>query len=312
MNETEKFHHVQEESNLLPKVERLEKLYTATGEAKLDMSSECLQYANYAENYCSRTDPIYKRIRKLTKLLMNNMKQSANIVLEMSKWFNELEQVSHNFNSKMIVESIQNKNEDLYLSTTKMMEDWSNQLKDQANNIYKNFVCFYKYSSLENEVYREMNKDRARFEAECRHQARELELKKERLFVAKDMTKWEINEDEARLIPRSQLLEDRVAAYRVMLDNETKQMRYQNNMLAYLNSNTCAEMLRGLTARTSLYRKSFQDFILKQTEHMSKLQGKWTEIMGQSTRKQDALLGQSIKNEIKKDPNFGEKSTKIK
>jgi len=64
-----------------------------------------------------------------------------------------------------------------------------------------------------------MNKDRARFEAECRHQARELELKKERLFVAKDMTKWEINEDEARLIPRSQLLEDRVAAYRVMLDN---------------------------------------------------------------------------------------------
>jgi len=34
--------------------------------------------------------------------------------------------------------------------------------------------------------------------------------------------------------------------------------------------------------------------------------------MGQSTRKQDTLLGQSIKNEIKKDPNFGEKSTKIK
>jgi len=64
-----------------------------------------------------------------------------------------------------------------------------------------------------------MNKDRIKFESECRNAARELELKKERLFVAKDMSRWEINQDEARLIPRSQLLEDKVLAFKVMLDN---------------------------------------------------------------------------------------------
>jgi len=64
-----------------------------------------------------------------------------------------------------------------------------------------------------------MNKDRIKFETECRNAARELELKKERLFVAKDMSRWEINQDEARLIPRSQLLEDKVLAFKVMLDN---------------------------------------------------------------------------------------------
>jgi len=89
------------------------------------IAQELIQFIKgLMEIFASKINFLY-RIRKLTKLLMNNMKQSANIVLEMSKWFNELEQVSHNFNSKMIVESIQNKNEDLYLSTTKMMEDWS-------------------------------------------------------------------------------------------------------------------------------------------------------------------------------------------
>ena len=98
------------------------------------------------------------------------MKQSANIVLEMSKWFQELENLSNNFNSTLVVQPTRsNKYEDLYISMTKMMEDWSkillkvllrskgSQLKEQANNIHRNFVCFYKYSSLENEVYQEAN-----------------------------------------------------------------------------------------------------------------------------------------------------------
>jgi len=42
-------------------------------------------------------------------------------------------------------------------------------------------------------------------------------------------------------------------------------------MLAYLNANTYTEMIRGLSSRTLLYKKTFQDFIMKQTEHMSKV-----------------------------------------
>jgi len=54
------------------------------------------------------------------------MKQSANIVLEMSKWFQELENLSNNFNSTLVVQPTRtNKYEDLYISMTKMMEDWS-------------------------------------------------------------------------------------------------------------------------------------------------------------------------------------------
>ena len=49
---------------------------------------------------------------------------------------------------------------------------------------------------------------------------------------------------------------------------ETKQVKYQNNMQAYLNATTHSEIIRGLDARAALYRKNFKEFVVKQVEYM--------------------------------------------
>lgn len=65
-------------------------------------------------------------IRKLTKLLITNIKHSANIVTEMGDWFKDLQELSHDFNSKLLVKQSQSlKFEDTYTALSKMVVDWS-------------------------------------------------------------------------------------------------------------------------------------------------------------------------------------------
>ena len=97
------------------------------------------------------------------------MKQSASIATEMSKWFNDLQEASKEFNSKLVVQQSL-KFEDTYGALSKMVCDWSRfevfeyfliikgeQLNRQSAIIHKNISCFYKYTTLENQVYREVN-----------------------------------------------------------------------------------------------------------------------------------------------------------
>ena len=42
-------------------------------------------------------------------------------------------------------------------------------------------------------------------------------------------------------------------------------------MLAYLNASNYLEISKGFNLRGGLYKKNFQEFIAKQTEHMTKV-----------------------------------------
>ena len=62
-----------------------------------------------------------------------------------------------------------------------------------------------------------MNQKKAQFEAESQRVTTELLAKKERLYNKSDVTTWEMDEDKARYIPRSQLLDNKEIAFEVML-----------------------------------------------------------------------------------------------
>ena len=62
-----------------------------------------------------------------------------------------------------------------------------------------------------------MNQKKAQFEAESQRVTKELLAKKERLYNKSDVTTWEMDEDKARYIPRSQLLDNKEIAFEVML-----------------------------------------------------------------------------------------------
>jgi len=63
-----------------------------------------------------------------------------------------------------------------------------------------------------------MNENKARFEAECASAVKELNAKKERLYNKADITQWQMDEERARQIPRSQLIDNKILAFELMLD----------------------------------------------------------------------------------------------
>ncbi len=62
-----------------------------------------------------------------------------------------------------------------------------------------------------------MNVARTKFQVEADLAEKELNLKKERLYNANDVSQWELDEDKARLIPRSTLIDNKTLAFEVML-----------------------------------------------------------------------------------------------
>ncbi len=64
------------------------------------------------------------RIRKFTKVFLNNMKQTSSVTMELAKCFKDLNVASNKFN-KTVPERQSIKFEDTYTSLTKIMLAWS-------------------------------------------------------------------------------------------------------------------------------------------------------------------------------------------
>ena len=158
------------------------------------------------------------------------MKQTSSVTMELAKCFKDLNVASNKFN-KTVPERQSIKFEDTYTSLTKIMLAWSKiyfqgflskqikgeQVQKQTLSIHKNLFSFYKYSALENGVFKEMNQMKNKFQAECKKLNDELTAKKDRMFETMDVADWELDEDKARSIPRTKLINDKTLAMDLML-----------------------------------------------------------------------------------------------
>jgi len=72
------------------------------------------------------------RIRKFTKVLLNNMKQTSSVTMELAKCFKDLNVASNKFN-KTVPERQSIKFEDTYTSLTKLMLAWSKFFLSSSN-----------------------------------------------------------------------------------------------------------------------------------------------------------------------------------
>ena len=62
-----------------------------------------------------------------------------------------------------------------------------------------------------------MNQMKNKFQAECKKLNDELTAKKDRMFETMDVADWELDEDKARSIPRTKLINDKTLAMDLML-----------------------------------------------------------------------------------------------
>ena len=98
------------------------------------------------------------------------MKQSVNLGQELGRCFRDLHMASNEFNKKVPARQSL-KFEEIYPSLTKTMLAWCNNffkffvilinlgedVQKQAVVFHKNLLCFFKYTSLEDDVFREVD-----------------------------------------------------------------------------------------------------------------------------------------------------------
>jgi hypothetical protein len=141
----------------------------------------------------------------------------------------------------------------------------------QIKLVRKHLVNFYKYSSLENEAFKELLKHRSNFGLNFVSKKKELIARKEKLFTGGDLSKWEILPQKLKEYSKDELLKNRVIAYDCMLPKETDQVNESRDLFAFYNNTTFAELTRGFDEKCRAYAKNFHDFAKDQGDILNEV-----------------------------------------
>jgi hypothetical protein len=145
------------EGDALRKVAKLEEVSNLAGEIPLDINANLKYYAAHAGELFNQTDPIYKKVRKLSKQLTMDLDQVSNTIFSIGECYAALYAATTNFNKNVNM----GKNpylDDVYLTLNNMMVSWGEQVLGQIKIVQKNMVYFYKYGDYENESFREVKR----------------------------------------------------------------------------------------------------------------------------------------------------------
>jgi len=270
------------EGDALRKVSRLEEVSNLAGEIPLDINANLKYYAAHAGELFNQTDPIYKKIRKLSKQLTVDLDQVSNTIFSIGECYAALYAATTNFNKNVAM----GKNpylDDIYLTLNNMMVSWGEQTLGQIKIVQKNMVYFYKYGDYENETFREIVQGRARTGLEYIQKKKELIAKKERLFLQQDLTRWELTPAAQKEHSRETLLKNKSLAFDVMLPRETHMVRELRDTFAYQNSLTYTELDKCLHEKCKEYSSNFHDLAKSQAENLTEVHVHWADLMAHFT-----------------------------
>jgi hypothetical protein len=107
-----------------------------------------------------------------------------------------------------------------------------------------------------------------------------LNPKKDKLWYAGDLTKWELSAEDRKLDPVV-LWHDKALAYNKMLPGETSAVSQLHDRFAYFNSRVKQESERVLWENSFLDITHFSDFTKKQSAHYTHLHVEWSQAFAQ-------------------------------
>jgi len=271
------YKNIKKEADKKPRYHRIKDIATLSGQVPIEINRDLKLHAQSMAEFCTQTDPIYSKIRKLGKQLIHDFTQVSNTLLSLGECYAGLYSASTNFNKT--TEAGKNLHlEDIYLTMNNIMVAWAQQTVSQNENIQKHFTHFYKYAQYENEAFKEVLEVRTKTGLDYLQRKTDLFAKKEKLFQQKDVTKWEIS-PKAKDIPKEHLFQDKKLAFDVMLYKESAALHEIRTNFGYYNAMSYSELESALREKCRQYAQNFHEFGIQQADIMNQVQTKWAEFL---------------------------------
>ena len=232
--------------------ESVDEYKTLNGEIILLYDEINESYFNNIHKYLKLQDEVFIKLNQNLKLFYKN----CSLVTEnMNEIINNLG-ILHNINSSVSMkEGITNSYEGLQ----NFFKGWKKIIGKQNNLIKDKIKSFFKYINLSNNVYKEILEKREELNNKFKSENSKLNFKKEKLYIYRDITKYEI--ESGISIDNQRLITDKKYAFSKMCTNETKNISNMYKILGYGNKVITTELKEIIKENSNKYLENFKIFI---------------------------------------------------
>jgi hypothetical protein len=215
----------------------VEDIKTLNGKIYLNTDADTNEkYYTNINNYFKLQYQLFSRLNYNLKNFYLNINAASKHLEDVQKDFEML----HLLNSKVqMKEEVTRSYEELGI----FFKNWSRMLYNQNAIIKTHIKHFFKYNQMECLAYEELIKSRDEIRIKYSTENARLVSKKDKLWAAMDVSKWEITEDYSK-IDRLLLIRDKQYAYSKMCTTETQMVENLKKQLCYANRSNIDELKR--------------------------------------------------------------------
>mmetsp|Transcript_18497 Transcript_18497/g.33370 ORF Transcript_18497/g.33370 Transcript_18497/m.33370 type:complete len:259 (-) Transcript_18497:975-1751(-) len=170
--------------------------------------------------------------------------------------------------------------EKLYSSISSSLRNWAHSQFEQIQMVNEYFNTMLTYSTAEVKPLKDLLVKRNEYLNNFHRAEAKLNPKKDKLWYAADLSKWELSFDDRKLDP-TVLFSDKALAYSKMLPAETAAVNGLQDKFAYFNSCIKQESERVLWENSLLDNGHFSEFVKKEAAHSTHLHVQWAQTLAE-------------------------------
>ena len=225
---------------------------TLNGILKINNNYELEKYFINIANFYKIENGLYERLNYNLKNFYVNIKYACKSLENAEKDFDILSQLNSKVNMSKEITNI-------FEEYSIFFKNWKNILSNQ-NEIFKAKIKnFFKYQNKLNVSYSELIISREQIRNKFLNENTKLNSKKEKLFIIKDINKWEIDEF---LNPneREKLFIDKDFAFSKMCTKDNQSVNNIFKQLGYANYNNLIELNKIIEERKKNFTENMKSF----------------------------------------------------
>ena len=245
----------------------VEEYKTLDGKVTISHDEGNEKYFTNINKYFRLQGQILDRLNFSLKMFFNNMNQVAESLQDVQKNF----EILHVLNTRVLMKQTITKS---YEEMGCFFKNYRKILIKQNDMIKNHMKDFFKYINLEGKAYNELIERREELKAKYTAENQKLTAKKEKLYAAGDITKFELGDD--KNIDRDKILHDKPYAFEHMCKTDTGNLNKIYNQLGYANKMNMRELKKMIKEYCVRYVENVKKFDAEFYPSINDLVGTWS------------------------------------
>lgn len=231
--------------------ENVEDYKTLDGKLIILYDEKNENYFNNIHKYLKLQNEILIKLNQNLKLFYKNMSSATDSMNEIINNLGILYNINSNVSMK---EAISNSFEGLQ----NLFKGWRKIIINQNNIVKIRIKNFFKNINLSNNAYKDIIEKREELNNKFKTENSKLRIKKEKLYIYRDINKYEI--DKNVHVDNQRLLKDKKYAFNMMCTNETKNILKIYKILGYGNKMSMIELKETIKENLNKFVENFKQF----------------------------------------------------